>query len=395
MRRSPTPLLRRIATRVPLVLRRSLFAVSLAVGSLSLLIAAAPVAADSSPTASYTITGLVGNNGWYRGNGGSDYVVLHWSIQNPGQIDHTVGCEAAIRVDGPTKGDTRSCTAFLIGGGSVEWKTNPIKIDADAPSGLTAHITRSADVNGWYNHPVQVTWTGSDGISGLAGCSTVNFSGPDGAGASVSGGCSDNAGNAASSPIAINYDATAPTLSKVGVASRAASALVHWQSTSPADTIVVHRSARGNKADPTVFRGAASSFADKKIQRGLEYVYSLQSYDQAGNASKVVSAVALPKVLTLRKTPYTPRAAANPVLRWDAIRGATYYHVQLFRGKKRILAAWPSTNELTLPAAWRWAGHHYKLGPARYRWYVWEGIGKRSFARYRTLGSAAFIVPKR
>jgi hypothetical protein len=88
MRRSPTPLLRRIATRVPLVLRRSLFAVSLAVGSLSLLIAAAPVAADSSPTASYTITGLVGNNGWYRGNGGSDYVVLHWSIQNPGQIDH-------------------------------------------------------------------------------------------------------------------------------------------------------------------------------------------------------------------------------------------------------------------------------------------------------------------
>jgi hypothetical protein len=144
-----------------------------------------------------------------------------------------------------------------------------------------------------------------------------------------------------------------------------------------------------------VFRGAASSFADKKIQRGLEYVYSLQSYDQAGNASKVVSAVALPKVLTLRKTPYTPRAAANPVLRWDAIRGATYYHVQLFRGKKRILAAWPSSNQLTLSAAWRWAGHRYKLGPARYRWYVWEGIGKRSFARYRTLGSAAFIVPKR
>ncbi len=159
----------------------------------------------------------------------------------------------------------------------------------------------------------------------------------------MGGSCRDKAGNTGSNAFGLSYDATAPTLSKVEVASRAASALVHWQSTSPADTIVVHRSARGNKADPTVFRGAASSFADKKIQRGLEYVYSLQSYDQAGNASKVVSAVALPKVLTLRKTPYTPRAAANPVLRWDAIRGATYYHVQLFRGKKRILAAWPSS----------------------------------------------------
>jgi hypothetical protein len=190
-----------------------------------------------------------------------------------------------------------------------------------------------------------------------------------------------------------NYDATAPTRSKVeGEPRRLGARPLAVDEPSGHDRRP--QIARGNKADPTVFRGAASSFADKKIQRGLEYVYSLQSYDQAGNASKVVSAVALPKVLTLRKTPYTPRAAANPVLRWDAIRGATYYHVQLFRGKKRILASWPSTNELTLPAAWRWAGHRYKLGPARYRWYVWEGIGKRS-SLATGLGSAAFIVPRR
>ena len=270
-----------------------------------------------------------------------------------------------------------------------------IKIDRTPPRVASADAAARPDYNGWYNHPVAFSFAGTDGGSGLASCSVATYGGPDNGSAAVGGSCRDKAGNTGSNAIGLSYDATAPTLSKVEVASRAASALVHWQSTSPADTIVVHRSARGNKADPTVFRGAASSFADKKIQRGLEYVYSLQSYDQAGNASKVVSAVALPKVLTLRKTPYTPRAAANPVLRWDAIRGATYYHVQLFRGKKRILAAWPSTNELTLPAAWRWAGHRYKLGPARYRWYVWEGIGKRSFARYRTLGSAAFIVPKR
>ena len=151
----------------------------------------------------------------------------------------------------------------------------------------------------------------------------------------------------------------------------------------------------GNKAQPTIFRGRAASFADKKVQNGLEYVYSVQAYDQADNASKPVSAVGLPKVLTLRKTPYTPRAASKPVLRWDAARGASYYHVQLFRGAKRILAAWPNRAELVLPAAWRWAGHRYSLSPGRYRWYVWEGLGRRSFARYKSVGSASFIVPRR
>jgi hypothetical protein len=282
----------------------------------------------------------------------------------------------------------------LIGGGSVSRTTDPIKIDADPPSGLSVHVARSPDANGWYNHAVGVVWNGSDGMSGIAGCSSVTFAGPDAAGAQVSGGCTDKAGNTALSPISLNYDATPPALSKVGVTSKDADAVLRWQSTSPADTITVRRSARGNKGQSTLFRGAGSSFDDKKIQRGLEYVYTVQSTDEAGNVSKPVTAVALPKVLTLRKTPYTPRAAANPMLRWQTIRGATYYHVQLFRGSKRILAAWPLKPRLNLPTTWRWAGHRYRLSPGRYRWYVWEGLGQRSFARYKTVGNASFIVPR-
>jgi hypothetical protein len=394
MHRRPTPLLRRIRTRAPLGLSR-VFGLALAVASLWLLIAAGPLAADPTPTASYTLTGVAGTNGWYRGSAGGDYVVLHWALQNPAQIDHTIGCEAAVRIDGPTTGTTRTCTAFLMGGGSISWTTNDIRIDADPPTGLSASIARSPDANGWYNHPVRIIWSGSDGTSGLAGCSSVNFAGPDAVAASVNGGCTDNAGNTAASPVAVSYDATAPTLSKVEVASGAQADIVRWSSTSASDTVVVRRSARGNKAQPTIFRGSAASFADKKIQNGLEYIYSVQASDLAGNTSKPVSAVALPKVLTLRKTPYTPRAASKPVLRWDAARGASYYHVQLFRGAKRILAAWPNRAELVLPAAWRWAGHSYRLSPGRYRWYVWEGLGRRSFARYRSVGSASFIVPRR
>jgi hypothetical protein len=107
-----------------------------------------------------------------------------------------------------------------------------------------------------------------------------------------------------------------------------------------------------------------------------------------------VAVAGLPKVLTLRKLGYIPRAAPKPILRWPAERGASYYNVQLYRGSKRIFASWPLTNRLGLPTVWRWAGKQRHLIPGRYRWYVWAGLGQRSFARYRTLGSAQFIVPR-
>jgi hypothetical protein len=395
MRTRPTPFLRRIRTRASLSLTRPPFRVSLALAALSVLVAGAPISADSSPTASYTITGLTGANGWYRGSAGGNYVVLHWDVQNTSQIDHTVGCEAATRIDGPSTGTTRTCTAFLMGGGSVSWTTNVIKIDADPPSGLSASVARGPDANRWYNHPVQINWSGADGTSGIAACTSLTYGGPDASAASVTGGCTDNAGNTALDPIAVNYDATPPALSKVAVTSDAAADIVHWSSSSATDTVVVRRSARGNRSQQTIFRGTAASFTDKRIRSGLEYTYSVQAYDQADNASPTISVVALPKVLTLRKTSYIPRAARNPVLRWKAVRGAGYYHVQLFRGRKRILAAWPSGSQLGLPASWTWSGHRYRLNPGRYRWYVWVGLGQRSFARYKTLGSAEFMVLRR
>ena len=50
------------------------------------LLLAAPISADSSPTASYTITGISGTNSWYRGNAGGNYVVLHWTVLDPGGV---------------------------------------------------------------------------------------------------------------------------------------------------------------------------------------------------------------------------------------------------------------------------------------------------------------------
>jgi hypothetical protein len=373
MRRSPTPL-RRIWTRVSLLL--ALFVVSGVVVSM----------AAAAPTISYSLSGTPGDNSWYRSS-----VRIVWTVDGTA----TSGCvSTTLFADTSASGSNQSCSAVDINGvpGS---SSVTIRIDKTAPQVTTATAQRAPDANGWYNHPVTFSFSGTDGSSGIASCTQASYGGPDSGAASIGGSCRDNAGNVGSNSFGLRYDATPPALSKVGVTSKDADAVVRWQSTSPADTITLRRSARGNKAQSMLFRGAGSSFDDKKIQRGLEYVYKLQSTDEAGNVSKPVTAVALPKVLTLRKTPYTPRAAANPMLRWGAIRGASYYHVQLFRGSKRILAAWPAKPMLDLPTTWRWTGHRYKLGPGRYRWYVWEGIGQRSFARYKTIGNASFIVPRR
>jgi hypothetical protein len=347
-------------------------------------------AADTSPI-TYSVDGIVGTNGWYRGNAYGNFVVVRWQINVPVKAD----CAHAMEIDGPAVGATRSCTITLLDDSQLTRTTPPINVDADPPTGVTASLSRAADFNGWFNHPVGITWQGTDATSGIAGCSAVTYAGPDQAAASTSGGCTDKAGNFTPAPVSINYDATAPVLSRPSVDSRNGADLVLWKSSSPADTAVVQRWPRGGKARPVVFRGTGGSFMDRKVAAGLEYSYAVQTFDQAGNASKRFVVAGLPKVLTMQKLPYVPRVSAQPILRWPAVRGATYYNVQLYRGSKRVFASWPVKNHLGLPASWKWAGHRQRLSPGRYRWYVWAGLGRRSFARYRTIGSAQFIVPRR
>jgi hypothetical protein len=379
--------------RVPLGPRGKRVWSVVALAVVAFFVATTSGSATTLPSASYTISGVTGDNGWYRGSAAGDFVVVHWTLSDPDNlVVNSHDCGIAVQVPGPTTGTQAVCTVDLAGGGSIPFPTSTIKIDADPPTSVAATPARAPDANGWYNHAVSLAWNGSDTTSGIASCTSTSYAGPDSATASVSGSCRDKAGNVGSGHFVLRYDATPPTLSKVKITSRAASDLVRWTSTSSSDTAVVQRWARGNSQEPVVFRGAASKYVDKKIQVGLEYAYAIQTVDQAGNLSKRITVSALPKVLTLRKTSYIPRAARNPILRWPKIRRARYYHVQLFRGSKRILAVWPNRRQLALPRAWKWAGRRYRLKPGQYRWYVWAGIGRRSFARYNRIGSARFIV---
>jgi hypothetical protein len=202
------------------------------------------------------------------------------------------------------------------------------------------------------------------------------------------------AGNSAVRGVRLAYDATPPVLGEVTEASTATDNVLRWTSSSPSDRVVVRRAVRGSKAHKAVFDGSAQGFTDKKIRPDVEYLYSVQSFDQAGNPSKIVTLAGLPKILTLRKTHYVPRAAPNPILRWEPFRDAGYYNVQLFRGSKRIFSSWPTSHQVGLPETWKWSSHHFRLTPGRYRWYVWAGLGARTLARYHIVGGASFVVPR-
>ncbi len=383
--------------RRPMHHLRSILAVSfLAAAALPLsAVAGHPVPNDTTPpVVTYSVNGIVGTNGWYRGSSSGNFITVNWTVSDPdGPILSTTGCEPGDPIAGPNKGTTRTCSA-TSDGGTTTITTKNLKVDADPPTGVAASFARAADFNGWFNHPVAVTWQGSDATSGIATCSATTFAGPDQANAPIGGGCADQAGNFAPAPVSINYDSTPPVLSKARVDSRNGSDVVTWTSSSPSDTAVVQRWQRGTKGQPVVFRGAGAGFMDKKVTPGLEYVYAVQTFDQAGNASKRRLVAGLAKIVTMRKLPYVPRVAEKPILRWAGVKGADYYNVQLYRGSKRVYAAWPTTNHLGLPAGWRWNGKRHRLSAGKYRWYVWAGFGARSFARYRTVGSAQFVVPR-
>ena len=215
---------------------------------------------------------------------------------------------------GPDEGRDQDCTRPTRRDSTRRRRSRstPIRRRASGDSG------RAPDVNGWYNHAVALTWSGSDATSGSLAAARRLLRPRRRLGQGV-GSCRDNAGNVASPRSRSSSTPTRPSSRRSGSRARAGSDLVRWTSTSAADTAVVAAlGARQLRASRSSSAARHRSFVDKKIQVGLEYVYAIQTTDQAGNASKRITVAGLPKILTLRKMAYVPRAAPNPILRWRA-----------------------------------------------------------------------------
>jgi hypothetical protein len=258
----------------------------------------------------------------------------------------------------------------------------------------TATPDRPPDANGWYNHPVLISFAGS-AFSKIASCTAPQtLAGPATPGAAISGSCTDNAGKTATASFPLRYDATPPSLT---ASSQPADRSVHvsWHASSgpaPLQWVQVVRNPGIASAPASVlYQGVARSYQDKKVRNGTQYTYTVTAMDEAGNVSqRTVPATPGPRLLAP-----APRArlSAPPTLTWTATPKASYYNVQLFKGKAKILSVWPTRPSLRLKRTWRFGGHRHRLVRGTYHWYVWPGFGSRKKAHYgRRIGSASFVI---
>src|ERR1700761_8917787 len=151
-------------------------------------------------------------------------VTVVWQVDSP--VEGTSGCALEVQYH-YTSDDVGalSCGATWSDG-SQTTRSYPFNVEVSSPA-VSAIPSRAPDANGWYNHPLSVSFQGS-AFSGLAWCTgTQTYGGPNTAGTSVSGGCVDNAGKSASSSVPLRYDATPPALSLTGTPADG-SATVHW-----------------------------------------------------------------------------------------------------------------------------------------------------------------------
>lgn len=157
------------------------------------------------PVITPSISGTSGSNSWYTSD-----VSVSWTVTDPDSpVTSTTGCAPTV-VSTDTAGTTLTCSATSTGGTASQSVT--IKRDATKPA-VTVTPERSPDYNGWYNESVNFTTAGDDGTSGIDFCTaSQSYTGPDGTGLTVSGSCTDKAGNVGDGVSdAFKYDGTAPT----------------------------------------------------------------------------------------------------------------------------------------------------------------------------------------
>jgi hypothetical protein len=353
--------------------------------------------AHAAPVLTYSCTpGAADCRGWYRTS-----VTVRWGWFT-GSTEYFAGeCEpnafgnpwATFVAD--TAGRETWCEVRDVNTGEKTKHTIVLHIDKTPPT-VFAGTSRPPDYGGWFNHPVDVAFSGSDATSRVASCTSSTYAGPDQASVTVGGSCQDNAGNVATGALVLNYDASPPPAPSVAAMPGDGKVALIWTATADSQAEVVRTG--GEEAPTVVYRGPGGAFTDGSVRNERRYRYVVTLIDQAGNrAAGDTHGVPTASKLLLPSdgARLGRRAASAPLLVWKAVRRARYYNVQLFRERKKILSAWPKQPRLQLKREWRYRGKQYHLLPARYCWRVWPGFGKRSAHRYgKQLGKKCFRVTR-
>lgn len=326
-----------------------------------------------------------GSGGWYRGR-------LTVSFSGTDLLSGVSSCTAPVSYTGPDTTGTTLTGSCADVAGNASAAAFTVKFDATAPA-VSAAPDRAPDGPGWYRRPFTVAFTGTDGGSGLEGCSEpTRYAGPDRASGLVSGSCRDAAGNTAEVAYAFRYDATPPILGRPYARVEKRVASIGWERSADVVAVEARRTPGRNGARSTVvYRGTGNGFADATLRPGVRYRYELSANDAAGNvAQAIVTATARPPL-------YRPAAGAvvrAPVrLAWEKVAGARFYNVQILRDGVKVLSIWPRTPSLALARRWTYDGKRQELAPGRYTWWVWAARGTVARPQYgRPLGSSTFVV---
>lgn len=159
---------------------------------------------SSDPLISSSVSGALGQLGWYVGD-----VAVTWSVTDAtSQVASTVGC-ADVTLTADTAGTTYTCTATDHAGNESSDSVS-VRRDATAPD-ITFARAGTRGSNDWFTSAVGLTWDVSDagaGVSSSQGCAAqvVTVDGRH----RITCSATDAAGNTASSTAQVDKDATAP-----------------------------------------------------------------------------------------------------------------------------------------------------------------------------------------
>lgn len=124
-------------------------------------------------------------------------------------------CPGDLVVSTEGAGQSASGTATDVAGNSASASADGLNIDQTAPS-IDGARAPAANMFGWNNGSVTVSFTCTDALSGVQSCPSDQTLSGEGAGQSASGTATDVAGNSASATVGgINIDLTSPTIGAV------------------------------------------------------------------------------------------------------------------------------------------------------------------------------------
>jgi len=238
------------------------------------------------PAITPTVTGQLGQNGWYTGD-----VHVSWNVSEPESwLAFVGGCDD---VDITTDAIGKPVTCDAASGGGRTEQSVVIKRDATPPTIVTASRT-PANAAGWNDTLVVATFGCSDLTSFVASCPKAVTFDEEGTNLSRTVTASDNAGNTANDTVShVNIDLTPPTLTGTPLDNPNANG---WYRTAVPIRWACH----------DALSGVASCPGDTSVSgEGAGLVSSASIHDVAGN---VTTATSLP--VNIDHTPPLTSAAA-------------------------------------------------------------------------------------